>query len=191
MIKAIEYMDLPYRDLWERASVMFQSIDSNGRLVHVSNMWLAILGYTRNEVIGRLWADFLDDASREYAVAQVIPELFRVGFCNDIEYRVLRSDGSIMDVLLSSVIEKRVPAAVNRSITVMYDISAEKRLRAAVSAHDELWRVTLHSIGDGVIRTDANGRVDYLNPTAEKLTGWTNEAAYGQLVEVIFNFVHW
>ena len=170
---------------------MFQSIDSNGRLVHVSNMWLAILGYTRNEVIGRLWADFLDDASREYAVAQVIPELFRVGFCNDIEYRVLRSDGSIMDVLLSSVIEKRVPTAANRSLTVMHDISAEKRLRAVVSAHDELWRVTLHSKGDGVIRTDANGRVDYLYPTAEKLTGWTNEAAYGQPVEVIFNVVHW
>jgi PAS domain-containing protein len=35
--------------------------------------------------------------------------------------------------------------------------------------------VTLKSIADGVITTGANGRVDYLNPVAEQLTGWTME----------------
>jgi len=190
MIKMSEKLDLTYRDLWERAPAMLQSIDSDGRLVHVSDLWLTSLGYTRSEVIGRPWADFLDAASREYALGKVIPELFRAGFCNNIEYRVLRSDGSTIDVLLSSVVEKGALVGDGLSLTVMHDISAEKHLRAAVSVQDELWRVTVRSIGDGVIRTDASGRVEYLNPTAEKLTGWTNEAAYGQPVEVVFNIVH-
>ena len=49
--------------------------------------------------------------------------------------------------------------------------------------------VTLNSIGDAVITTDALGRVTLLNPLAEKLTGWTPEAALGQPVDKIFTII--
>jgi len=46
-------------------------------------------------------------------------------------------------------------------------------------------QVTLHSIGEGVITTDADGNIDYLNPVAEKMTGWTDSNAKGlPLLEV-------
>lgn len=57
----------------------------------------------------------------------------------------------------------------------------------------ELLRVTLASIGDGVITTDPRGRVTFLNPVAEALTGWTQEEAVGHSLErvfVIVNHVH-
>jgi diguanylate cyclase len=47
----------------------------------------------------------------------------------------------------------------------------------------------LDSIGDGVIRTDAHGRVDYLNPVAERLTGWTSGEARGRPSKDVFNVV--
>jgi diguanylate cyclase (GGDEF)-like protein/PAS domain S-box-containing protein len=43
----------------------------------------------------------------------------------------------------------------------------------ALRREKERAQVTLHSIGEGVIRTDAGGRIEYLNPVAERLTGWT------------------
>ena len=46
--------------------------------------------------------------------------------------------------------------------------------------------VTLHSIGDGIITTDAGGTVQYLNPVAEQLTGWTNAQASGKSLAAIF-----
>ncbi len=53
-------------------------------------------------------------------------------------------------------------------------------------AEKERVEVTLKSIGDGVITTDQNGNVTYLNPIAENLTGWSNHSANGRPVEDIF-----
>jgi PAS domain S-box-containing protein len=50
--------------------------------------------------------------------------------------------------------------------------------------------VTLHSIGDGVIATDAEGRIAILNPLAERLTGWTQEQAQGRQVGDIFHIIN-
>ncbi|MEJ2179360.1 MAG: diguanylate cyclase, partial [Gammaproteobacteria bacterium] len=49
--------------------------------------------------------------------------------------------------------------------------------------------VTLHSIGDGIITTDANGIVQYLNPIAEQLTGWRNQSAHNKHLSSIFHII--
>ncbi|MFT4583380.1 MAG: diguanylate cyclase (GGDEF)-like protein/PAS domain S-box-containing protein [Gammaproteobacteria bacterium] len=46
--------------------------------------------------------------------------------------------------------------------------------------------VTLSSIGDAVITTDAHGSIDFLNPVAEQLTGWRSADAVGQPIEAVF-----
>ncbi|MEM9595947.1 MAG: diguanylate cyclase, partial [Acidobacteriota bacterium] len=53
----------------------------------------------------------------------------------------------------------------------------------------ELAMVTLASIGEGVIRTDASGRVDYMNPVAEKLTGWPADDASGRDITEVYQVV--
>ena len=55
---------------------------------------------------------------------------------------------------------------------------------------EEKLGVTLNSIGDAVIATDAEGRVTRLNPLAEKLTGWTQEEATGRPVDEIFHIIN-
>ena len=47
-------------------------------------------------------------------------------------------------------------------------------------------RVTLASIGDAVIATDRQGKVAFLNPVAEALTGWTQADAKGQPLGMVF-----
>ena len=57
------------------------------------------------------------------------------------------------------------------------------------SQRREVLSVTLRSIGDGVITTDTQGRITYLNKVAETLTGWLHEEALGQPLEDVFRIV--
>lgn len=59
---------------------------------------------------------------------------------------------------------------------------AEKALRRAEEGH----RITLMSVGDGIISTDTEGRVELLNPVAEALTGWRQEEAHGKSLAKVF-----
>jgi two-component system CheB/CheR fusion protein len=69
---------------------------------------------------------------------------------------------------------------------------ADEARRAAEAAHarSEHLRVTLESVGDAILVTDAEGRVTLLNPVAEALTGWNKEEASAQPLETVFQIVN-
>ena len=63
------------------------------------------------------------------------------------------------------------------------------RTESELELEKELAQVTLHSIGDGVVTTDADGHVEYLNPIAEKYTGWSSREARGRPLAEIYRVV--
>jgi PAS domain S-box-containing protein len=69
-------------------------------------------------------------------------------------------------------------------LQMLFRSEVEKRLS------QEETRVTLYSIGDGVITTDREGRITRMNPTAEQLTGWTESDAMGLPSEQVFKIVN-
>jgi diguanylate cyclase (GGDEF)-like protein/PAS domain S-box-containing protein len=73
---------------------------------------------------------------------------------------------------------------------VALDITDQKRLEQLLLQEKELAQVTLKSIGDAVITTNAVGKIQYLNPVAEGLTGWNQEEAQGFPLTDIFRIVN-
>ena len=67
--------------------------------------------------------------------------------------------------------------------------SYEHSLREKAQQAEEL-QVTLRSIGDGVVATDTEGKVEFLNPVAEALMGWTQEEAKGRPLPEVFQIYH-
>lgn len=71
-------------------------------------------------------------------------------------------------------------------VTIFEDITERKEAVDALFSQRELLYTTLAHLGDGVISTDETGRVAFINPAAEKLTGWTRAEALEKKLEQIF-----
>ena len=69
------------------------------------------------------------------------------------------------------------------------DITERTRIERELAGQHELTRVTLHSIADAVITTDAAGRVQYMNPVAEQLAGWRTDEAAGRPIERVLTIL--
>ncbi len=75
---------------------------------------------------------------------------------------------------------------IERAVRAEQELALAER---AVFAERDRALVTLQSIGDAVITADAQGRIDYLNPVAEKVTGWSNAEACGRPLEEVVRIV--
>ncbi len=70
------------------------------------------------------------------------------------------------------------------------DITKNKQIHEALKESEEKLRITLNSIGDGVIVTDTKAQVVNINPEAEKLTGWKASEACGKPLEEVFSIIN-
>jgi PAS domain S-box-containing protein len=104
----------------------------------------------------------------------------------EVELRVRRADGEYAWMQVNAIPFLDVEGRVREWFGVMSDISARKLAEVETQRALELWRTTLRSIGDAVISTDAAGNVRFMNPVAERLTGWTASEAMGLPLKQIF-----
>ncbi len=75
-------------------------------------------------------------------------------------------------------------------ILTLVDLTSHKLAEESLSRDKELAQVTLASIGDGVIRTDSSGRIDYMNSVAERLTGWSLGMAMHRDAGEVYQVIH-
>jgi PAS domain S-box-containing protein len=109
------------------------------------------------------------------------------------ERRLLRerqeaNDRSYLISLFSGMLASLLALAAVGGFVWILRRHLEHRHKAAAHLHEqrEWLRTTLTSIGDGVIATDARGRVMFLNAVAANLTGWSEEEAKGERLEKVF-----
>lgn len=177
-----------YRDLYDHAPDMYHSIDKDGYIVEVNQTEADILGYFKDELIGRHLTDiFTEDSKKEFE--KDFPALLKKGSLSGLERQVICKDGRVISVSINvSVVydEKEEPV---KTRSIMRDITVKKRMQKELAAEKERLHVTLCSIGDGVIATDREGKILLLNQVAEELTGWKQEEAVGKPYFEVFHII--
>ncbi|MBL6076929.1 PAS domain S-box protein [Belnapia sp. T18] len=123
------------RRIYDRTPAAFHSCDAAGRIVEVSAEWLAFLGYARDEALGRRIPDFLTPESGIRWEAAAVTLRQGGDEMREVEYRMRRRDGEVVDVLLRARAERDAAGVFLRSYAVILDITArnqaEARLREA------------------------------------------------------------
>jgi len=177
--EALRESERRYRELYNKTPVMLHSIDRAGRLVGVSDYWLSVMGYTREEVIDRPSTDFLTEASRRYAIDVVLPEFMRTGVCTNVEYQFVKKSGEVIDTLLSANSERDAAGQVLRSLAVVIDVTDRKLAEESIRRSEERYRSLVENAVFGIYRTDAAGRFVEANPALAAMLGY---ASAGELI---------
>ena len=183
--EALRHSEQQYRSLFENVMEGVYRSNVNGRFEAANPALAQMLGYdTVDQLLDvqNIATIYANEEERE----RVITALHRDGVVREAESQLRRRDGTLITVLENS----RVIHCENGRICgyegTITDITVRKRAELQLYEEKEKAQVTLQSIGDAVITTDADGRVEYLNPVAEELTGWESADAAGRPIGEVF-----
>ncbi|HZF30465.1 MAG TPA: sigma-54-dependent Fis family transcriptional regulator [Gammaproteobacteria bacterium] len=131
-----------YRELYRATPAMLHTVDSGGRVIHVSDRWLAKLGYRREEVLGRVITDFMGrDTLATLAGGRLLDVIAHGELENEPRSYVTKS-GEIVEVVVSATADRDATGAVVALLVASKDVTernrAERQLRAAFEENARL-----------------------------------------------------
>jgi PAS domain S-box-containing protein len=106
------------------------------------------------------------------------------------ECRIRRADGEVRWIWATGAQELNPEGNPVRMAGIVQDITDRRAVETALRESEANLAVTLQSIGDAVIATDAVGRITRMNAAAERLTGWTFAEAEGRGMSEVFRIIN-
>jgi diguanylate cyclase (GGDEF)-like protein/PAS domain S-box-containing protein len=178
----------------QRMSAIFDSMqdtiyqtDAEGIIQWATPSIKQLLGYNVEELVQRSIKEFylFEDDHQKLKRALAANN----GRLQNFETRLVHKNGTHIWVSENSHFRYGVDAMVNGIEGTIRDTTALRHAREALQQEKERAQVTLGSIGDGVITTDLEGNIEYMNTVAQQSTGWKVEDARGKPILKVFRIV--
>src|SRR3990170_5233785 len=146
-----------------------------------------MFGWSADEVLGRPLPTIPEGKEEEHRALR--EKVLEGGASSGVELRRRAKDGSLLDISLSTAPLRDVDGNISGIVGMMADITERKRAQEALRERERWLSTVMSSIGDAVIATDTEGRVTFLNPAAQSLTGWSQKEAVGRPLGAVFRVV--
>lgn len=158
--------------------------------LYLSPRYGKILGYEENELPGMFtaWSRLIHPNDRA-RVIDAVEDHIRKGKPFRCELRMKTKSGKWLWMLGRGRAVRGAGGAATRMAGSFTDISEQKATERALGREKERVQVTLQSIADAVITTNNSGQIIYMNPAAERLTGWPTKNARQRPVEHVLDFL--
>jgi diguanylate cyclase (GGDEF)-like protein/PAS domain S-box-containing protein len=186
--EALRTSEAKFRGLFEGVIEGVYQSTRDGRLVSVNSAFVKMLGYGSAEEMYALPSSVMLYWSAPDR-AEFVRKVDQDGEVRSMEVVLRRRDGTPVVALENSRGVRDGSGRIVGYEGTVSDITERKRAEQAMFAEKDRALVTLQSIGDAVISTNAGAQIDYLNPVAERLTGWTIEDARGRPIGDVLQLI--
>jgi PAS domain S-box-containing protein len=161
--EALTEQALLVQDLYNNAPCGYHSLDSEGYFVQINDTELAWLGYNRDEVIGKLkFADLITPESLK-TFQETFPQLKTQGWVKDLEYELVRKDGTAFPVLLNATAVTDEAGNYLMSRSTIFDITERQRAEKALAAERQRLFNLMEQIPAYVVLLAPDYTVPYAN----------------------------
>ncbi len=154
-------------DFFENGAVALHLVGSDGTILRANQAELDLLGYSREEYVGRNIADFHADRP---VIEDILARLCGGQKLDKYPARLRTKDGSIKHVLISSNVQFRAGKFVNTRCFTL-DVTDQKRADDELRASEQRYRGLIEALPAAVYTTDAEGRITFYNQAAVDLSG--------------------
>ena len=182
-----------YISLFKNAPLGYQSLDEMGYLLDVNDSWLDILGYSREEVIGHHFTEFLAPEFDKHFYKK-FPQFIKTGEIRNFELIMRRKDGSILFTSLDGNIVRDEYGNFKRTQCVLKDITDRKIAETKLHESEKKFRGIAESVPGIVMVYDIDTlrkrKLVYINQRLEELIGKKLSDEVGNSVDNFFNLIH-
>ncbi len=179
--QALRESEEKYRRFYEDAPLGYQSLDASGNFLDVNREWLNILGYSKEEVIGRFFADFVAPESLETFVVN-FPRFKEGGKTRGTEFEMIKKDGSRITVSFDGNVEYDEEGHFRRTHCIMHDITDRKKAEEELRQYDHI----VSSSADMLALLDKRFVYMAANSSYVKAFGKTSDEVIGHTVSEVF-----
>ncbi|MEH0020340.1 MAG: PAS domain S-box protein [Desulfobacter sp.] len=168
-----------FRTFYEQIPMAYQSLDSEGCLVEVNPAWLRTLGYTRDEVVGKPFSEFLPGEWQAHFNA-LFPELKSVGEILGQEFSLVRKNGDTILVSFTGRVDCDARGGFKQTHCVFQNITERKQTEDAFRSEKAFTETALNAIQDTFVLFDPKtGTVIRWNHAFTRVTGFSDEEIPG------------
>lgn len=168
---ALVQSEMKYSRLYNETPVMMHSIDSDGRIIEVNNFWLATMGYSAKEIIGRKFTDFIHSESDIIIREPAYRSLYETGSVSDVEVQLKCKSGKLIDVLISSKVERDSEGRVQRSFSYILDVTEKKKTEKELVISQMQFKSFMENLPAAAYILDKDNKFVYANPYFKQLVG--------------------
>ncbi len=166
-----------FRDLFDNATDLIQSVGVDGKLLYVNRAWLSTLEYTADEARHLSMFDVIQPAARAHCI-DLFQRIVNGEDVGQIETEFRTKSGRLVAVegRTSCRFEVGKPAATRG---IFRDVTERRKIETALRASEELFRSLSSSSPVGIFRTDCRGHCLYTNPRWQQIAGLSLEESLG------------
>ena len=166
---ALKESEEHFQMLFDNAPVGYQSLDTNGNFIAVNNTWLEIMGYTREEVIGRWFGSFLAPDFKE-AFKKRFP-LFKEWGRVHSEFEMIKKDGTVIIAAFDGRIGHTVSGEFKQTHCVINDITEQRQKESELKQIYDFNNSLLNTIPFGMNIVDDKGTILFQNEIFKEYFG--------------------
>jgi len=185
MMERVRESEERFRSVVEYSRAGIFIMDETYQFIYVNDELGKILGYTPDELIGMDFRQVLDEESRQIVAARYVSRQKGDEVPSRYEFNLLRKDGEKRRVEISSSVT-RDAAGKARTVAQIWDITERRK---AEEESRQLSRA-LEATHDGVVITDTDGCIRFVNRAFENMTGYRQAEALGQNPRILKSGLH-